>query len=238
MFVKTPAVVLAVIKYNDTDAVIKTYTAQTGFTTFFSRNFFKGKKSRQKKALFQPNGLLNLQFEYKNKGQLEYIKEASLHYHYKSIGLDFDKLNISTFLREILLESLKNEQADESLYNFIEQKFIQLDQEIFTPDFHIFFLIQLTQYLGFFPDFQTSGIYFDLQNACFTDQLPLAPYLNETQSLLFKHISGMIFATNNEAKLSRRERNSLLDILMRYYQLHLTQFHLPKSIKILNQIYE
>ena len=238
MLVKTPAVVLAVIKYNDTDAVIKTYTAKTGFTTFFGKGFFKGKKSRQKKALFQPNALLDLQYEHKNKGQLEYIKEASLRYHYKTITLDFDKLNISTFLREILLESLKNEQADETLYNFIEQKFFQLDQENFTPDFHLFFLLQLTRFLGFYPDFQTTGIYFDLQNACFTNQIPLAPYLNESESLLFKHISGMIFATNNDAKLNRRQRKNLLDILMRYYQLHLAQFHLPKSIKILNQIYE
>jgi DNA repair protein RecO (recombination protein O) len=238
MLVKTPAVVLAVIKYNDTDAVIKTYTAQTGFTSFFGKGFFKGRKARQKKALFQPNALLDLQFEYKNKGQLEYIKEASLRYHYKTISLDFDKLNISTFLREILLESLKQEQADESLFNFIEQKFIKLDQDIFNPDFHIFFLLELTRFLGFFPDFQTTGIYFDLQNACFTNQMPLAPYLKENQSLLLKHLSGMIFAINYEAKLNRRQRNDLIDILMKYYQQHLAQFHLPKSIKILNQIYE
>ena len=68
--------------------------------------------------------------------------------------------------------------------------------------------------------------------------MPLAPYLNENQSLLLKHFSGMIFATNYEAKLNRRQRKDLIDILMKYYQQHLAQFHLPKSIKILNQIYE
>jgi len=33
--VNTQAIVLALIKYNDTDAVIKTFTARTGFTVFF-----------------------------------------------------------------------------------------------------------------------------------------------------------------------------------------------------------
>ena len=122
MFINTPAIVLAIIKYNDSDAIIKTYTAETGFTTFYGKGFYKGRRARQKKALFQPNALLDLQFQFKNKGQLEYIKEATANYHYKTLNINFDKLNISTFLREILLESLKNEQPDIQLFDFINNK--------------------------------------------------------------------------------------------------------------------
>jgi len=237
MLIKTPAIVLSVIKYNDTDAVVKTYTEQTGFTTFFIRGFFKGRKSRHKKAVFQPNALIEIIFDYKNKGQLEYLKEAGLLYHYKNINYDFDKLNISTFLREVLLESLKNEQADETLYSFISQEFIRLDQEKFNPDFHLVFLLNLTRYLGFYPDFQTEGNYFDLVNANFTTQPPLHPYLNSKETFLFRRASGMIFATKNTVKLTQKDRKKLIEIILKYYQYHITRFNMPKSVKILNQIY-
>ena len=238
MIVTTPAIVLSVIKYNDTGAVIKTYTEQTGFTAFFIRNFFNGRKNRHNKAVFQPGALLELVFNHKNKGQLEHLKEARILYHYKNIHLDFDKINLATFLREILLESLKNEQADETLFQFIFKKFIALDEEALDPDFHIKFLLQLTQFLGFFPDLQTDGVYFDLQNAVFTHQIPLNPYLNEAETLLFKRFSGMIFATEKYTKLTQNDRKKLIDMLLRFYSYHISQFYLPNSVKILHQMYE
>ena len=235
---ETPAIVLSVIKYNDTDAVVKTYTAQTGFTAFFVRGFFKGRKSRHYKATFQPGALLELIFHFKNKGQLERFKDVRLLYHYKNIHQDFDKLNIVTFLREILLESLKNEQGDDKLFQFIFKKFVSLDQEILDPDFHLKFMLQLTQYLGFFPDLQTSGAYFDLQNAVFVEQIPLNPYLNKQETSLFRDFSGMIFATEKYTKLKQSDRKVLIDLLLRFYSHHVSQFNTPNSVKILHQMYE
>ena len=238
MIVTTPAIVLSVIKYNDTDAVIKTYTAQTGFTAFFIRNFFKGRKARLYKAVIQPGALLEFIFNYKNKGQLEHLKDVRILYHFKNIHRDFDKLNLLTFLREILLESLKNEQADERLFQFIFEKFIALDQEVLDPDFHLKFMLQLTQYLGFFPDLQTNGSYFDLQNAVFTEQIPLNPYLNKSETLLFRNFSGMIFATKKYTKLKQLDRKELIDVILRFYSFHISLFNTPNSVKILHQMYE
>ncbi len=235
---ETPAIVLSVIKYNDTDAVVKIYTAQTGFTAFFVRGFFKGRKSRYYKATFQPGALLELIFHFKNKGQLERFKDVRILYHYKNIHQNFDKLNIVTFLREILLESLKNEQGDDKLFQFIFKKFVSLDQETLDPDFHLKFMLQLTQYLGFFPDLQTDGAYFDLQNAVFVEQIPLSPYLNKQETSLFRDFSGMIFATEKYSKLKQLDRKALIDMLLRYYSYHVSQFNTLNSVKILHQMYE
>ena len=238
MIITTPAIVLTVIKYNDTDAVVKTYTAQTGFTAFYIRGFFKGRKNRHYKAVFQPGSLLELIFNFKNKGQLEHLKEVRILYHYKNLHRDFDKLNIATFIREVLLESLKNEQADKTLFQFIFEKFVALDEKKLDPDFHLFFLLELTRHLGFFPDLQTKGVYFDLKNAVFTNQIPLNPYLNEQETILFRNFSGMIFATKNNTKLMQLDRKKLIDILLDFYRYHISQFNLPNSVKILHQMYE
>jgi len=236
MYIQTKAIILSVIKYNETGAVLKAYTAQTGFTAYFIRNFFKSRKI--KKALFQPNALLEIWATDKNKGQLEYIKEAQAIYHYKNIHLDYNKLNVSTFLREVLLESLKNEQADPELFEFIYKKFVALDSTDFHPDFHIYFLLELTKYLGFFPDYQSEGKYFDMQNGLFTPDIPPFQYLNAEETGLFRDFLGTIFATKNLLNINHSGRVKLLHILLDYYRLHIEQFIIPKSVKILHQIYD
>ena len=235
MYIKTKAIVLSVIKYNDNSAILKTYTEKTGFTSYFIRNFYKSRKI--KKALFQPNNLLELLATGKNKGQLEYIKEAQNFYHYKNLHTDYDKLNISTFIREILLESLKNEQADEELFSFITRQFIELDQADFQADFHLVFMLLLSKYLGFFPDIQTQGKYFDLQNGFFTDQIPPFQYLKPAETKLFRDFLGTIFATEKTIKTRHSGRIQLLNILLEFYRLHIDQFNEPKSVKILHGLY-
>ena len=235
MYIRTKAIVLSVIKYNDNSAIIKTYTEKTGFTSYFIRNFYKSRKI--KKALFQPNNLLELWATAKNKGQLEYIKEAQSFYHYKNLHADYDKLNISTFMREILLESLKNEQADEELFAFISREFIELDQTNFQADFHLVFMLLLSKYLGFFPDIQSQGKYFDLQNGFFTDNLPPFQHLNAADTKLFRDFLGTIFATKKNIKNKHSGRIKLLNIMLEFYRLHIDQFNEPKSVKVLHGLY-
>jgi len=236
MYIKTKAIVLSIIKYNDNGAVLKAYTDQTGFTTYFIRNFFKSRKF--KKALFQPNALLELLASHKDKGQMEHIKEAHVLYHYKNLHVDYNKLNVSTFLREILLESLKNEQADKELFGFIYNKFVQLDTRDFHPDFHLIFMLELSKYLGFFPDIQTQGKYFDMHNGFFTDEIPPFQYLNKEDTNLFNNFLGTIFAVKNIIKISHKDRNKVLNILLDFYHLHIEQFNRPKSVKVLHKIYD
>ncbi len=238
MIIKTKAIVLSVIKYNDNDVIVKTFTLETGFTAYYIKGLLKSKKGKLKKAFFQPNALLSLVATHKNKGQLEYIKEASPYYHYKTLNLDFNKLTISTFIREILLESLKNEQADEQLYQYIEKQFIQLDQHKFNPNTHLQFLIELATFLGFQPQTNSSGEYFDMESGIFTNKLPLGIFLNKPETLLLKTLLGMVFATDSTQKLSNFERRKGIEIMLKYYQLHIERFIMPKSLKILSQIYQ
>ena len=238
MNLSSKAIVLTTIKYNDYDAIIKTYTEQTGFTSFFVKNFYKKRKNGLSKALFQPNALLTLQMSFKNKGHLERIKEAIPIYHYKNIHQDFDKLNIAVFLGEVLLESLQNEQADTQLFHFIQTNFQKLDTAALNPNFHLFFLLELSKFLGFFPDYTSSGSYFDIQNGFFTDKIPLGTHFTIEESLLLKKLLGMIFASKKEIKITPSERKKLIDMLLFYYQHHIVHFKTPKSIKILHQMYE
>ncbi len=239
MLIKTQAIVLSVLKYSDHDAIIKTYTHDAGFVTFFVKSLFKNTRKNLKKSLFQPNSILNIVATHRANKQMEYIREVTNAYHYKDLYNNFDKLNQSTFIREILLNTLQNEnQADENLYDYIYQSFVSLDKLPADPDFHLKFLIQLTSFLGFLPDYQTKGDFFELSEGIFTsDFTNLNHFFDKKQTSLFKKLLGMIFASENSIKLSNFERQSLLKLILMYYQYHLENFKEPKSLQILNDLY-
>jgi DNA repair protein RecO (recombination protein O) len=238
MKISTRAIILQIIKYNDTDAIIKAYTEHTGYTGYYVKSYFSTKSRKYKKALLQPGALVEMIVTHKNKDTLEYIKEVNTLYHYKNLHTNFDKLNIATFIREILLESLKNEQGDKTLFQFIYNSFVTLDTSFKPANFHLYFLLKLTEYLGFFPDIKNEGYYFDLLNGTSSESIPPHPFLDKKETIWFKQISGMIFAVKNDIKIQTNDKKKYIDIMLTYYQLHIAGFKTPKSVEILHKIYE
>jgi DNA repair protein RecO (recombination protein O) len=49
---------------------------------------------------------------------------------------------------------------------------------------------------------------------------------------------GMDFDKINGIKLTKQQRLDLLTLMVHYYQLHLHGFKKPKSLLVLNQIFE
>ncbi len=238
MNITTRAIILNIIKYNDADAIVKAYTEQTGFAAYFIKNFFKTKSNKYKRAFLQPASLVDLTVNHKTKGELAYIKEINVLYHYKNLYTDFDKLNIATFIRELLLQSLKNEQADADLFQFIYDSFIRLDKTDKPADFHLIFMMHFTKFLGFFPNLEGKGDYFDMLNGKLSVEYIGNQHLNKNETLLLKRLSGMIFAVKNDVNILAADRKKFIDIMLDYYRLHIEQFHIPKSVKILHRIYE
>jgi len=239
MLIKTETIILSTLKYNDTNVIVKTFTSEVGFATYFIKGLLKSKKGKLKKAYFQPGALLEIVASKRENEQMEYIREAVPVYHYENIQNDFDKLSIATFLREILIQVLSNEQTNKELFNFIKNSFISLDKEKFNPDFHIIFLLQLTKHLGFYPDVQSKGKYFDLINGCFTHNTNQSiHFIDENETIIFHKYLGMVFAYKNKAKMSNFQRKIMLNLLMKYYEIQLVAFKNPKSLEILNELYK
>ncbi len=239
MTVKTEGIILSVLKFKDTDAIVKAYTNETGFTTYFIRSLFKSNKNKLKKAYFQPGSILQIVATNSNKEKMEYIKEAVPLYHYINLHTDFDKMNISTFIRQILLNLLQTEQADDALFSFLKNSFIELDRQNFSTDFHIHFLIKLTKYLGIFPATETQGKYFDLINGVFTNNInKTTHFLDIKQTNIFRKVLGTIFATNNQERLTNTERQTALDMIIKYYEIQIESFKKPSSLQVLTDLYK
>jgi DNA repair protein RecO (recombination protein O) len=170
--------------------------------------------------------LLELVVSQKDKADLQYIQEARVAYLYQSMHLDIRKSSILLFLNELLYKSIQEEAANPKLFRFIFDHLIILDQTNENPaNFHLLFVIHLTQYIGFYPHgrYLNENTVFDLVEGQFL-QAEALPAENFITGLNCRWLSKLL-ATSPEKFYSVTVpsvvRNELLDKILRYYHIHL-----------------
>lgn len=234
----TKAIVLSSIKYGDTSLIVKAFTASSGIKTYLLKGVLASKRGKLKVAYFQPLMQLEIIANHRNKGSMESIKEARVSFPYQSMHRDISKNALTLFLAEMLGNSIYEEEQNTALFNFIEAAMQWLDTHDNIANFHLFFLLELTKYLGFYPESENSHLpYFDLLEGEFTNQPGLNPHLSESKLLHFKAFLGINFDAIHTVKLGKNDRQELLQSLVMYFELHLHGFKKPRSLAILNDVF-
>lgn len=238
MLVKTDAIVLSKIKYGDHDVIVKCYTKNRGVVSYLLRGVLKSKKSNSKIAYYQSLSQLEIEENFRPNQSLHYITDVKLRVPYKSMHTNILKASIVMFLSEVLTTSLREEEANLSLYEFLETSLQWLDHEADFANFHLLFLLELSKHLGFYPDTSQSDFpYFNLRSGSF-ELKPQTPYSVSGENLTFmKQLLELKFDALDSLKLHSKQRQALLHALLFYYELHLTEFRKPKSLQVLNQVF-
>ena len=238
MVIATRAIVFSAIKYSEADLIVSCYTQLAGIKTYLLRNILKSKKGKIKASYFQPLTQLELIAEHKNKGTLEYIKEAKVLHPYQSLHTDIVKSGLVMFLSEILKNCIREEEANEDLYDFVEHAFLWLDQNDEVANFHIYFLLQLSQHLGFFPNAsQIESPYFNITEGNFQTVNTGNYCLQGPEVENFKKFFSVTSENLNSVKLSKPARHNLLELILAYYSFHVQGYQKPKSLAVLNQLF-
>ena len=85
----------------------------------------------------------------------------------------------------------------------------------------LIFLINLTKYLGIFPNNEPQdALYFNLEAGCFEALLPREQYIDGDQIPVFRELLGMNFGDKLVHNLNRTKRRELLETLIKYFELH------------------
>src|SRR5690606_15392503 len=161
MLVKTKAIVISSVKYQEKALIVKCFTLSDGLKSYFVRDAFSSsKKSVKKSAYFQPLTLLEIEANHKNKNTLEYFSSTKP-VVYRTIPNDIVKSSLALFLSEVFHSSLKEEGKNEDLFLFLETALLWLDENTITTNFHLIVLLELTKFLGFYPNI-SDEIFFEL----------------------------------------------------------------------------
>lgn len=225
--VATAGIVLSQIKYAESSIICRIYTAELGLQSYIVNGV---RKKRGKSGYFQPLSLLDLVVYHKDKGGLQRIKEVKTAYPYESIPFDILKSSVALFLAEVLNNCLKEEESNPLLFKFLFEQLCLLDTAPANGSFHLRFLLDLSGYLGFYPNKEGSSLpFFDLINACFTKQRPAHKhYLSPPISEHFAH-----FLEGHNLGPHKKE---VLSALLDYYKIHLDDFKDIQSHAILETV--
>lgn len=236
MQIKTKAIVISSIKYQEKSLIVKCFTLSDGLKSYFVRDAFSSRKSNQKIAYFQPLTILEIEAVHKNKGTLENFKEIKIAVPFQSIHTDIIKSTMVMFLSEMLHYSIQEEEKNESLFVFLETALTWLDHHDEISNFHLILLLEITKYLGFYPDVSEIDLpYFEMNDGVFTLFHGLSA-LTEHETNLFKKLIDLKF-DNAHKVFNVTERQILLKILIDYYSFHLDGFKRPKSLDVLKEIF-
>lgn len=229
------AIVLSKINFGEADLIVKTYTKEFGICSFLLKGIRKSKSKKFRPSYFQVLTILDLNFNYRENRNLQYLTEAKPTEVLNQLYMDFGKTSMLYFIAEILSQAIIEESKDEGLFSFLKDQILQLEKEEDYQNFHLNFMLQLSKFLGFYPDFSLDEFpYFNLvegefqlkptSNYCFSgDNVSLLKLLHQE--------------SYTQIRLNKEKRNAFIDFLILYYEVHLQGFKKPKSLEVLRGLF-
>lgn len=240
MLKKTRAIVLHTIRQGESSLIVQCFTEQWGRQSYLVKGARKSKRS-SKANLFQPLSLLDLDIYFKASRDLQWLKEASLINPLSRLQQDIYKSAQAIFIAEVLARTLKEEEQNLPLYQFIEASIAYLDAlEGTTASFHLLFLFQLSRHLGFGPqnNYSESNKFFIPEFGSFAE-VPASTDLQEQEALgcAWSACFSNSYEKINTQLDNQAARNAFLDSLLEFYNYHVDNMKRLRSVEILRTVF-
>ncbi|MBI1770128.1 MAG: DNA repair protein RecO [Bacteroidetes bacterium] len=220
MLYKTNGIVFRLTNYGETSIIVNIFTSAFGLQSYIV-NGVRGRSKKTNLALYQPLTLLDLVVYHRENASIMRIKDVKCIHPYQSITNDFRKSTIALFLNEVVNRTVKEQSHAKELCEFLIQSFISLDLlQSNVENFHLIFLIRLSQHLGFRPS--EVG---ELSGGWMADE--------QEEKILSK-----LLTTNytDSITMTNVQRKNILDLLLRFYVLHSANFGELKSLSVIREI--
>ncbi|QRR02609.1 DNA repair protein RecO [Dyadobacter sandarakinus] len=229
MLFKTRGIVLSYIRYRESSIIARVYTEEFGMQTYVVNGVRSSKSRGNRIALYQPLTLLDMVVYHKNKEDtIHRLSEVKCYAPFLTLPYDIVKSGLALFITEILGKSLREEESNVPLFQFIEDAVLYLDKaDSGFENFHIQFLMQLASYLGFGVETVQ-----DLENELVAGRFSQVPDTIERNAIseLLTHYYGL------SIPLDRVRRVRILEMLIFFYKIHLDSLGEIKSLEVLKEV--
>ena len=238
MLHKTRGIVLKCTNYSESSVVAQVFTEKFGLQSYMV-NGARKPKAKIGNTVLQPLHLLDMVVYHRANASLQRISEAHQKPPFHTIPYDIVRSAVALFLNEVLYKCLRQQSADEPLFNFVFNAVSWLDNaEKMPPNFHLLFLLKLSRYLGFHPVPQKPGqVFFDIKDGVFCCHLPPHPLvLEQPYTSLFANLLATSFDKPEALQLSLADRRFLLGRILEFYQFHVDNLGEVKSRDVLEAV--
>ena len=222
------AILLNRINYSESSLIITYYTLQNGIQKFL----FQGGKKKANNLF--PLSISEITYYNRPDSSLGKVTASETITMLSEIPFDPVKSTIAFFIAEVLSKCLQTEESEHLLFQFLEEKICELDQNKDVTLFPIQFLIDFSEFLGIQPHvLDDNGTYFNLMEGTISDYKPDGDiYANGEVTKL---VSAFILKKSN-IEHTKKLRAEALDILIQYFQLHIPQFKTLKTLEVIREV--
>ena len=241
MLYKTKGIVLHNFPYNDKYRIVTAFTEVFGRVAYLVSDT-RSKKSKVSRSLLQPLSLLEMEVEHLNNRDIQRIKEVKSDYVTSQLHYNPVKNAITLFLSEVLYRIIQEKEANLPLFDYLHRSIKWLEiADAGVANFHLTFLLQLSAYLGIRPSNKSykAGYFFDLVNGVFSEITPYHNnYLDKNDSLVFERLLRMNYENMSLYTFTRHERTRIIQHIIAYYKLHLSDFPEIKSLAVMQSLFD
>jgi DNA repair protein RecO (recombination protein O) len=203
-------------------------------------NGIYGPKAAIKPSLLQPLSMLEMVVYNNPVKNIQRIKEAKSQPPLQNLHFDVVKGAIGMFMAELIYRTVKEEEPNENLYDFLENIILTIDaSDESLALWPLYFTLHFTQWLGFFPhnNWSEENTYFSIEEGSFTPHMQSqALFIESPHSEYLSRVLSTNINTLPTLDIPKASRTYLLDRMMDYYKVHLSDFSTLKSLSVLSSL--
>ena len=244
VYKRLDCIALRTVRYSDRNSILTAYTRQEGRMSFLLPAG-GGKAAVRLRALLMPMGRFECVADIRPGRDIHPMRDV------RAVVLppvsDPLRSTLALFMADMMSVLLREPMSDPLLFDFVDVSLRELAREggpgalrgAALLNFHICFMVRLSRFLGIEPDWGTyrPGSVLDLADGIFR-LLPPAHrrFLPQGESEAAASLGRMSFRNLGHYRLTRFERNTVLDRILLYYQTHYPSLGEPSSLSILRMI--
>lgn len=201
--------------------IVRVFTKEYGTQSFVIKG---GRKKRNVVAALQPFHKLEITALFKSEKELQTARSVQLFDPPKSIALDIRKSTVAVFITEVLYEVLKQEPDNPNLYDFLELAINWHDESEFYTNYHLLFLVELTNYLGIRPSERNrNDELFSLEKGVFQHHSIKEFYtMNQNESDLLSQLLISTFSDLKNIRIDSKLRKDFMNAMIKYFEIQLS----------------
>lgn len=219
---------LSYTKYGDYDAVIKVFSVECGYESFFLKGIYSS-KNKKKAYLFALNEIEIFLTPVKagamqNVSKIELVEDRYF--------TDMKKVSVIMFAADFLNHILKNERENSNIYSEINTFISNIYQQ--KIDAYLALMFNILKHHGIVP-LNSSNMFLNPESGQFIN-MESSRFFNDKVSIIWKNYLNQ--PDNYQIKLNKTERTDFLESMLMYYKIHFPGFRVPDSLDVLKQVYE
>jgi DNA repair protein RecO (recombination protein O) len=226
--------IISRISYSETSLILRCFTENHGMKSFL----FPGAK-KKKNQLIMPLAPIEFTFYQRNDSQMGKMTDTQLFETFTNLPFHPIKSGIVFFMAEMLQLVLHDDVKESLLFAFVVEELRWLDESTEFTNYPIYWLLELTQFLGFAPYIvDENGHVFDLEDGQIGLHLP-HNHTSQTGPIvtLLKQLLTLDKTKLLATEITKTERKELMKLLFDYYQIHISTFRKLKSIEVLESMW-